>query len=244
MIDLNCDMGEQPDPDGYLRDESLMPYLGSCSIACGGHAGNGDSMRITAKNAIKHHLRLGAHPSYPDPEHFGRRALDIESEALSSSLAEQITGLKSIVEGLGSKLSYVKPHGALYNVAAIDRGLSRLILETVRHIEPDLPLMGLAGSETQALCLELGYPFIAEGFADRAYQRDGNLVPRSETGAVHSDVARVVNQVMQMANKRPVESLCGHRVELAVQSICVHSDTNNAEAMLQAIQAALLPNAN
>jgi len=244
MIDLNCDMGEQPDPDGYLRDESLMPYLGSCSIACGGHAGNADSMRITAKNAIKHHLRLGAHPSYPDPEHFGRRALDIESEELSCSLAEQITELKLIVEDLGSKLSYVKPHGALYNTAATDRHLSRLILETVRHIEPDLPLMGLAGSETQALCLELGYPFIAEGFADRAYQRDGNLVPRSEAGAVHSDVARVVNQVMQMANKRPVESLCGHGVELAVQSICVHSDTNNAEAMLQAIQAALLPDAS
>lgn len=244
MIDLNCDMGEQPDPDGYLRDESLMPYLGSCSIACGGHAGNADSMKFTADNAIKHNLRLGAHPSYPDPEHFGRRVLDIESEALSSNLVEQITGLKSIVESLGSKLSYVKPHGALYNVAATDRHLSRLILEAVRHIEPDLPLMGLAGSETQALCLELRYPFIAEGFADRAYQRDGNLVPRSEAGAVHSDIARVVNQVMQMANKRAVESLCGHRIELAVQSICVHSDTINAEAMLQAIKAALLTDAS
>ena len=120
MIDLNCDMGEQPDPDGYLRDESLMPYLGSCSIACGGHAGNADSMRITANNAIKHHLKLGAHPSYPDPEHFGRRALAIESEALSCSLREQITTLKSIVEDLGSQLSYVKPHGALYNAAATD----------------------------------------------------------------------------------------------------------------------------
>ena len=111
-------------------------------------------------------------------------------------------------------------------------------METLEEIELDLPLMGLAGSETQALCLELGYPFIAEGFADRAYQRNGNLVPRSEAGAVHSDIARVVNQVMQMANKRPIESLCGHRVELAVQSICVHSDTDNAEAMLQAIRNA------
>jgi len=244
MIDLNCDMGEQPDLDGYLRDESLMPYLGSCSIACGGHAGNADSMRITAKNAIKHNLRLGAHPSYPDPEHFGRRALDIESEALRSSLVEQITGLKSIVEALGSKLSYVKPHGALYNVAATDRHLSRLILETVRHIEPDLPLMGLAGGETQTLCLEVGYPFIAEGFADRAYQRDGNLVPRSEAGAVHSDITLVVNQVRQMANERAVESLCGHKVDLVVQSVCVHSDTKNAQAMLKAIQAALLTDAS
>ena len=244
MIDLNCDMGEQPDPAGYVRDESLMPYLGSCSIACGGHAGNASSMRITARNAIKHNLRLGAHPSYPDPEHFGRRALTIESDALNSSLLKQITALKSIVEDLGSTLSYVKPHGALYNTAANDRRLSRLLLKTVREIEPDLPLMGLAGSETQALCLEMGYPFIAEGFADRAYQRDGNLVPRSEAGAVHSDSALVVNQVMQMANKRPIESLCGHKVDLAVQSVCVHSDTKNAEAMLKAIQAALLNDAS
>jgi UPF0271 protein len=243
MIDLNCDMGEQPDSDGYLRDESLMPYLGSCSIACGGHAGDAESMRITADNAIKYNLRLGAHPSYPDPEHFGRRALAIKSEVLSSSLIEQISALKAIVEDLGSKLSYVKPHGALYNAAASDPRLGHLLVETVQAIQPDLPLMGLAGSEIHALCLQLGYPFIAEGFADRAYQPDGHLVPRSQAGAVHSDIALVVNQVIQMANKHPVDSLCGHKVELAVESICVHSDTQNAEAMLRAIQAALTADA-
>ena len=227
-IDLNCDMGEGETEASAALDRELMQFISSCSIACGGHAGSEHNMRQTAASALNAGLRIGAHPSYPDRENFGRQSMSISESALSAAITEQTAALKAIVTELGGELSFVKPHGALYNDMARDAELTSLVVTTIKAFDPTLKIMGLAGSHCSAICEDLAMPFLGEAFADRRYTDDGQLSPRSQDGAVITDPETAVEQIMSIVEHARVESINGKWLPLQAQSICVHSDTPGA----------------
>ena len=227
-IDLNCDMGEGETEASAALDRELMQFISSCSIACGGHAGSEHSMRQTAASALNAGLRIGAHPSYPDRENFGRQSMSISESALSAAITEQTAALKAIVTELGGELSFVKPHGALYNDMARDAELTSLVVTTIKAFDPTLKIMGLAGSHCSAICEGLAMPFLGEAFADRRYTDDGQLSPRSQDGAVITEPETAVAQIMSIVEHARVESINGKWLPLQAQSICVHSDTPGA----------------
>lgn len=219
---INCDCGE-----GLSDDAALMPYLDWANIACGGHAGDADSMRRTLRLCREYGVQVGAHPSYPDRENFGRHSLAIERDELMESLSAQLAGMAEIAVAEGASVQHVKPHGALYNDAAQSRELAALIAEVVRRVFPEATLVGLAGS----LCVEVyrsfGMRTASEAFADRGYLPDGRLKPRSEADALITDPAQAVAQALRF------------RDEGRADTICVHSDSPNALAMLRALRNAL-----
>jgi UPF0271 protein len=227
-IDLNCDMGEGETDASAALDRELMRFISSCSIACGGHAGSEHTMRQTAASALDAGLRIGAHPSYPDRENFGRQSMSISESALSAAITEQTAALKAIVTELGGELSFVKPHGALYNDMARDAELTSLIVATIKAFDPTLKIMGLAGSHCGAICENLAMPFLGEAFADRRYADDGQLSPRSQDGAVITEPETAVEQIISIVEHARVESINGKWLALQAQSICVHSDTPGA----------------
>ena len=227
-IDLNCDMGEGETDASAALDRELMRFISSCSIACGGHTGSEDTMRETAVSALDAGLRIGAHPSYPDRGNFGRQSMSISGSALSASITEQTAALKAIVTELGGELSFVKPHGALYNDMARDAELTSLVVTTIKEFDPTLKIMGLAGSHCSAICKDLAVPFLGEAFADRRYADDGQLSPRSQDGAVITESETAVAQIMSIVEHSRVESINGKWLPLQAQSICVHSDTPGA----------------
>ena len=227
-IDLNCDMGEGETDASAALDRELMRFISSCSIACGGHAGSEHTMRRTAASALDAGLRNGAHPSYPDRENFGRQSMSISGIALSIAITEQIAALKAIVTELGGELSFVKPHGALYNDMARDAELTSLVVTTIKEFDPTLKILGLAGSHCRSICVDLAIPFLGEAFADRRYADDGQLSPRSQNGAVITEPETAVTQILSIVEHARVESINGKWLPLQAQSICVHSDTPGA----------------
>ena len=227
-IDLNCDMGEGEAEASAALDRELMRLVSSCSIACGGHAGSEHTMRRTAASALDAGLRIGAHPSYPDRDNFGRQSMSISGTALSAAITEQTAALKAIINELGGKLSFVKPHGALYNDMARDAELTSLVVTTIKEFDPTLKIMGLAGSHCSAICKDLAMPFLAEAFADRRYADDGQLSPRSQDGAVITQPETAVEQILSIVEQARVESINGKWLPLQAQSICIHSDTPGA----------------
>jgi UPF0271 protein len=227
-IDLNCDMGEGETEASAALDRELMRFISSCSIACGGHAGSEHTMRQTTASALDAGLRIGAHPSYQDRKNFGRQSMAISGSALSAAITEQIAALKAIVNELGGTLSFVKPHGALYNDMARDAELTSLVVTTIKALDPTLKIMGLAGSHCSAICEDLAMPFLGEAFADRRYADDGQLSPRSQDGAVITEPETAVEQILSIVEHARVESINGKWLPLQAQSICVHSDTPGA----------------
>lgn len=223
FIDLNADLGEGGD-----FDTLLMPLISSANIACGGHAGDVDSMRKAVRLAHMHGVRIGAHPSYPDRAHFGRRSIDIDSSKLVFSLTAQLWALKAVCIEEGCAVAYVKPHGALYNDAAINPQLAEQIAQLIFEIDPELAVMALAGSCLIRAAEDRGLKTIAEGFADRAYLPNDTLKPRDQPGAVLTDVAQVSAQALRLLAQ--------------VQSICVHGDNPNSVAQTIAIRQTLLEN--
>ncbi|WP_034618957.1 5-oxoprolinase subunit PxpA [Chitinibacter tainanensis] len=219
-IDLNADLGE-----GFPLDAQLMPLLSSVNIACGGHAGDVDSMRATVRLARQHGVRIGAHPSYPDREQFGRRSIDLTESQLVFSLTAQLWALKAVCIEEGVSVAYVKPHGALYNDAAASRPLAQQIAQMIREVDPDLALMGLAGSALIDAGRAAGLRVIEEGFADRAYLPDGQLQPRSQPGAVLTDPTAVLEQALWLSQR--------------VDSLCLHGDNPAALVQAQLIRQAL-----
>lgn len=219
-LDLNADLGE-----GYPLDAQLMPLISSANIACGGHAGDVDSIRATVRLAHQHHVRIGAHPSYPDREGFGRKSMTLTPSQLVFSLTAQLWAIKAVSIEEGVSVAYVKPHGALYNDAARDPELARQIAQLIREIDPDLALMGLAGSELVLAGRNAGLTVIEEGFADRAYLPDGSLMPRDQPGAVLEQIDDVVVQALALSQR--------------VDSLCLHGDNPAAIAQAQAIRTAL-----
>jgi len=219
-IDLNADLGE-----GDPCDQELLRIVSSCNIACGGHAGDAASMRATLLSALDNDVSIGAHPSYPDREGFGRRSAYLSGEALFESLTAQINALKSVAGEAGAQLSHVKPHGALYNDAVNDRALADLIARAILAAVPDAAFVGLPDSELQQAAVGHGLTFIAEGFIDRAYQDNGQLVPRSEPGAVHNSLELVLPQAVSLVGK--------------VDTLCIHGDTPGAAEAAAAVRAEL-----
>lgn len=233
-IDINADLGE-----GFLFDEELMQQISSCNIACGGHAGTDNSMRATLRLAKKHGVTIGAHPSYPDPDHFGRKNMEIAPEFLKRTLKNQIYKLIEIAREEGTVVRYVKPHGALYNKAAKDLETAELLVDVIKEIEPSVGIMGLAGSVLEEVAKKNYLFFIKESFADRRYHQDGTLVARTNALGVIHKKEEVWEQVKNMVLEKSVLSIEKHKLGMKIDSICFHGDTPEALELLSHVCAQL-----
>ncbi|MBB5206697.1 5-oxoprolinase subunit PxpA [Chiayiivirga flava] len=233
-IDFNCDLGE-----GVGDDAALMPHISSASIACGWHAGDAQTMRRTVALCIAHGVAIGAHPSLADREHFGRRALPTTPDEAYALTLYQVGALSAFVHAAGARLHHVKPHGALYTMAARDAALADAIARAVRDVDPRLLLYGLAGSALCAAGERLGLRVAQEAFAERRYERDGNLVARSEPDAVIHDVDLAAQQVASMLRARCVTARSGEQVPLRADTICLHGDRPDAPQFAAALRGAI-----
>lgn len=233
MIELNADIGEGCD------DARLMPYLARVSIACGGHTGDIASMTAALRLAADHGVAAGAHPSYPDRTQFGRRALAASADEIAAWVTQQTEALAEQAARLRLRLAHVKPHGALYNVAARDAGVARAIAQAVAAVDPALALVGLAGSQLIAAGQAAGLVVLNEAFADRRYQSSGRLVSRETAGALIDDPAAAAEQARVLAEGGAVATLGGGAVRVRADTICLHSDTPGALNIARAVHSAL-----
>jgi 5-oxoprolinase (ATP-hydrolysing) subunit A len=223
-IDLNCDLGEL---DNAAHEVTLLDNITSANIACGGHAGDEGTMERSVRLALERGVRIGAHPGYPDREHFGRVELPLPPAEIVTTVRLQIAALEAVVQRCGGAIVHVKPHGALYNAAARDETVARAIGTAVLQWNPAARLFGLAGSRALDVWREMGLVAIAEGFADRAYAPDGSLRPRKLPGALIADPAAAAAQALALARSG------------RVQTICVHGDSPGAVAILRACRETL-----
>jgi 5-oxoprolinase (ATP-hydrolysing) subunit A len=223
-IDLNCDMGELEDAG---HEAALMEYITSANIACGGHAGDESTMERTARLALDRGVRIGAHPSYPDRANFGRLEIAMPPHEIEAAVQQQIERLERVVAPFGARLVHVKPHGALYNVAARDEQVARAVGTAVARWNAHAVVFGLAGSLALEVWRDLGLEVAAEGFADRRYEADGSLRSRKFADALITDPREAAAQALRLAN------------EGRAQTICVHGDTPHAVEILKACRAAL-----
>jgi UPF0271 protein len=239
QIDLNGDVGESFGAYEIGHDAALIPILTSVNIACGFHAGDPGVMRATVALAREHGTAAGAHPGFPDLVGFGRREMKATPREVEDLVAYQIGALAAIAAAQGVRLAHVKPHGALYNMAARDVDLADAIARAIAAVDPSLALFGLPGSQSLEAAQRHKVRAVSEAFADRAYRRDGSLVPRNEPGAVIDDEQIVVTRAVAIARERMVIAADGTRVALDVQTICVHGDTPGAAVLASRIRKAL-----
>ena len=232
-IDLNADVGE-----GCGQDAALMPMISSANIACGVHAGDAETMRDAVDLALDNGVALGAHPSFPDREHFGRREMQLSARDLHECIVAQIELLASVALKAGSTLRHVKPHGALYNMAARDPELADVVVTAVRSVDAALMVFALAGSELLAAAQRVGLRGVSETFADRGYRPDGSLQPRDEPGSIIHDGETVAARALAMARDGSVVAVDGSRVTLRADTICVHGDTPGADVLARRIRNA------
>jgi 5-oxoprolinase (ATP-hydrolysing) subunit A len=237
-IDLNADLGEH-DGDGYAGDFALLEVVSSANIACGAHAGSPEVMRATVAAAYERGVRIGAHPSYPDREGFGRRELGITTDAIIQSFAAQIELLAEACAIEGAVLTYVKPHGALYNRAAKDAELAHLLAECVVRFDASLTMLALAGSKLEDESESHGLRVAREAFIDRAYMSDGTLVPRDQADAVLHDPHLAAERAVLMARDHEITSVDGAILRVEPDSLCVHGDNPDALETILLARAAL-----
>jgi 5-oxoprolinase (ATP-hydrolysing) subunit A len=238
-VDLNSDLGE-----GYGRwalgdDDALLEVVTSANVACGFHAGDPATIDRTVRTAVERGVRIGAQVSYPDLAGFGRREMDVAPGDLTADVLYQLGALEAFARAAGSRVRYVKPHGALYNRIARDPVQAAAVVEAVRRYDPALPLLTLPGSAAMDAARAAGIPVVGEGFADRAYTAEGRLVSRREPGAVLHDPQRVAARAVRMATEHRVESVDGSQVEVDVRSLCVHGDTPGAVDLARRVRGAL-----
>jgi Uncharacterized proteins, homologs of lactam utilization protein B len=238
-IDLNCDMGESYGAWKMGDDEAILPYVSSANIACGFHGGDPAVMRRTVTAALRHGVSLGAHPSLPDLQGFGRRTMQVSPQEAYDITVYQVGALAAVAASQGARLNHVKPHGALYNMAARDPALAEAICRAVRDVDATLVLYGLAGSALVTAAQAVGLRAASEVFADRSYQRDGSLTPRSQPGAMIEDLDASVAQVLRMVREGVVRSIDGHDVPVRADTLCIHGDQPGAAAFASAIRKAL-----
>ena len=236
-IDLNADLGE-----GDAYDLELLEIVSSCNIACGGHAGDTASMTATVRAAAANGVAIGAHPSYPDREGFGRRSGFLAGDKLRDSLAQQVAALRAVVQTEGAVLTHVKPPGALYNDAATDRSLADIVASVVADIGGSMVLVGPPASDLQAAADAAGIGYRSEAFIDRAYRADGSLVPRAEPGAVHSELNAITTQAVQLAMNSSVVSQSGEEINVQADTLCIHGDTDGAAEAARAVRDVLEAN--
>jgi UPF0271 protein len=218
-IDINCDLGE-----GIGNDEAIMPFISSANIACGFHAGNDEIMQETVALCIKYNLTIGAHPSFRDKENFGRMNMDLPVDEIYSLVLEQVQSLSAIVNSLGQKLHYIKPHGALYNMAAKDISIANAIAKAAKDFDEKILLYGLPGGAMEKAAAVNQIKFIGEAFADRTYQPDGSLTPRTQPGSLIEDEEESIRQVFQIINNKTVTCVTGEIIPLKAETICIHGD--------------------
>ncbi len=236
-VDLNCDMGE-----GCANDAELMKYISSANVACGFHAGDARTMRETVVNALKNGVAIGAHPGFPDRDGFGRNEIQLPLETVYNIVFEQITALKKICSAAGTKLNHVKPHGALYNMAARDPELASALAEAAYAIDKNLVFYGLSGSASIIEARKIGLRTASEVFADRTYGRDGSLTPRSKPNALINDVNTAVSQVLQMVKNQSVTTTDGTVVGVTADTVCIHGDGEKALEFAKRLHRELIAN--
>lgn len=230
-IDLNSDLGENT-PDRLVSDdESMLSIVTSANISCGFHAGSPEGIRDTVRAAVSGGVSVGAHPSYRDYQNFGRTAVDLDSVTLQAHVEYQLGAMDGLARAAGGRMTYVKPHGALYNTIARDQRQAEAVVAAVRAIDPNLVLLGLAGGVVMRVAQEAGLTVAAEAFADRAYLPDGQLVSRSQDGAVLHDPAAVSQRMLRLVEDGQLEAIDGSKIRLEAQSICVHGDSPGSVAM-------------
>lgn len=238
-IDLNCDMGESFGAWAIGNDKTLMEFISSANIACGFHAGDASIMRQTASLALQKNVAIGAHPAFPDLQGFGRRNMQLSPQEVYDICVYQIGAMFGTVRALGGKLHHVKPHGALYNMAAKDPNLAKAIAEATKAIHPDLILYGLSGSHLISEAEKIGLKTAAEVFADRTYQNDGSLTSRTQANAMIEHTQDAINQVIMMIEKQCVISTDGREVTLKAETICIHGDGVHAVEFATELRKAL-----
>ena len=238
-IDLNADLGESFGAWTLGDDAALLDVITSANVACGFHAGDPRTMERTVAGAAERGVRIGAQVSYPDLVGFGRRRMDVAPAELTADVLYQLGALDAFARAAGTAVRYVKPHGALYNRVAVDVEQASAVVEAVRRYDRALPLLGLPASAVEAAAVAAGVPFVAEGFADRAYDAAGRLVPRTEPGAVVEGEEEVTAAAVRMAVEQSVVAADGSSVEAPVRSLCVHGDTPGAARLAAAVRAAL-----
>jgi UPF0271 protein len=238
-VDLNSDVGESFGRWTLGDDDAVLRQVTSANVACGFHAGDPATIDRTVRVAVEHGVAVGAQVSYPDLVGFGRRELEVAPADLTADVLYQLGALEAFARAAGSRVRYVKPHGALYNRIARDPVQAAAVVEAVRRYDPGLPLLTLPGSAAMAAAAEAGVPTVGEGFADRAYTGEGRLVSRREAGAVLHDPGRVAARAVTMATEGRVETADGGEVAVEVRSLCVHGDTAGAVGLARAVRAAL-----
>ncbi|MEU7283582.1 5-oxoprolinase subunit PxpA [Streptomyces sp. NPDC045431] len=238
-IDLNADLGEGFGRWRLTDDEQLLSVVTSANVACGFHAGDPVTMRRVCALAAERGVRIGAQVSYRDLAGFGRRSMDVPADELAAEVAYQIGALEVFARAAGTRVSYVKPHGALYNRVVHDEEQAQAVVDGVLLTGERLPVLGLPGSRLHETAGEAGLPVVAEAFADRAYTAAGTLVPRREEGAVITDPAAVVERSVSMATLGEVTSRCGRPVAVHARSLCLHGDTPGAVELAREIRSRL-----
>lgn len=232
-IDLNADLGE-----GCASDSELLTLVSSANIACGFHAGDAQTMLVSVREALKNGVAIGAHPSFPDRENFGRTAMTLPPETVYAQTLYQIGALASIAKAEGGVMRHVKPHGMLYNQAAKDAQLADAIARAVHACDPALILVGLAGSELIRAGAHYGLTTRQEVFADRGYLADGSLVPRTQHGALIEDEEQSLAQTLEMVQSGRVKSITGEWAKVVAQTVCLHGDGEHALAFARRLRAA------
>ena len=235
QILLNCDLGE-----GFSQDASLMPLIDSCSVACGGHFGDDDTMKQTIDLALQHNVNIGAHPSFPDPTHFGRKPYyltDIDPILLKDSLTEQILKMKELTEQAGSQLHHIKAHGALYNLIVSDEPIANFFLNLIESLDLNVPIYTTCNARIVSLASQRNeIEFISEAFADRAYQSDGKLVSRNQSNALIQEPIRAWEQVKNIALQERALTIDNQWIDIQAETFCVHGDTEHALSIVEFIR--------
>ena len=243
-IDLNCDMGELPELVEDGTQERLLRWVSSINVACGGHAGDEGLMEATIRAAQRQgadgrEIRVGAHPGFPDREHFGRIAMAMDAAVIADTVAEQVERLTHVAERCGVEIRHGKAHGALYNLAAKDSSVARAVAVGFARCLPGIPLMGLAGSVMLEVFAEEGFPALPEAFVDRRYEADGSLRARHHPDAVIHEPGEAAQQAVQIATKGTVHSWDGMLVPVRARSLCIHSDSMGSPSIAEAVRSAL-----
>ena len=238
-MDLNSDLGEGYGHWTLGDDDALLEVVTSANVACGFHAGDPATIDRTVRRAVERGVAIGAQVSYPDLVGFGRRDMDVPPDDLTADVLYQLGALEAFAKAAGSRVRYVKPHGALYNRIAGDPVQAAAVVEAIRRYDPALPLLTLPGSAAMQAAGAAGIAAVGEGFADRAYTAEGRLQSRREPGAVLRDPDQVAARALRMATEGRVETVGGGEVAVEIRSLCVHGDTPGAVAMAKAVRAAL-----
>ncbi|MHA7288844.1 LamB/YcsF family protein [Arthrobacter sp. MDT3-24] len=238
-IDLNSDVGESFGRWSLGDDLAMFGSVSSANVACGFHAGDPSVIRRTCREAAAAGVVIGAHVGYRDLAGFGRRFMDISPTELADDVVYQIGALQALAAVEGARVQYVKPHGGLYNAIVTHTAQAQSVVDAVKSVDPNLPILGLPGSEVLRLAEAAGLRAVTEAFADRAYNPDGTLVSRSLPGAVLEDPEQVGEHVLRMATESSVRAIDGSTLKIRAESICVHGDSPRAVAMATAVKSAL-----